>query len=102
MTFISTLVPRTLLLHKLGASELSAGYVNWHRSCITNRQYQVRVSEILSWRFEVHSNAPEGCIPGNLLFDMLINGLCFATAYSTNLRVADVIKIFHAIKSVED
>jgi hypothetical protein len=37
-------VNHSLLLHKLSAFGLSSGYINWFRSYLSNRTYQVRIS----------------------------------------------------------
>jgi hypothetical protein len=41
-------VPQILLLHDLSTVDHSCGYVNWFRSYLTNRQFQIHVSGILS------------------------------------------------------
>jgi hypothetical protein len=59
------LVTHTLHLHELSAFGLPGGYVNWLRSYVTNRQYQVGASKLLSSPFEVPSDVSQGCILGS-------------------------------------
>jgi hypothetical protein len=105
MTFFSVLalefhfVPHALLLGKLGSPELSGGYADRYRSYVANRQSQAHVSETLSWHFELHSSVPERCIPGILLFDVFINGLCFAITYFTYLIFAERSWLRHSATS---
>jgi hypothetical protein len=51
--------PPILCLHKLNTFGLSGGYLNWFRSYLTNKQFQVRVSEMLSHPSEVLSGIPQ-------------------------------------------
>jgi hypothetical protein len=85
------------LLHKLSASGLSGGYVNWFRSYLSNWKSQVRVSGVLSLPFEVLSGVPQGSVLGPLLFNAFINDICDAVAHSKYLLFADDIKIYQAV-----
>jgi sarcosine oxidase/L-pipecolate oxidase len=96
------LVPHTLLLQKLSAFGLSGDYANWFCSYLTNRQYQVRVSGILSSPFVVLSGVPQGSVLGPLLFNIFMNDLCDVINYSRYIFLADDTKIFHVIKSPND
>jgi hypothetical protein len=63
----SGLVPHALLLHKLTDYGLSASYVNWFHSYLTNRLSHVCYSEAFSSPFEVLS--------GSFLRPLLLNAL---------------------------
>jgi hypothetical protein len=91
------LVPNSLLLRKLRAYGLSGGYVNWFRTCLSNRKSQVPVSGILSSPFEVLSGVPRGSVLGPLLFKVFINNLCDVVAHSKYLLFAGDIKIYRAL-----
>jgi hypothetical protein len=69
------------LLHKLSASGLSGGYLNWFRSYLSNRKSQVRVSGFLSRPFKVLSGVPQVSVLGPLLFNVFNNDVCDAVAH---------------------
>jgi hypothetical protein len=73
-----SIVPHTLLVRKLIAFVFSGGYVNWFRSYLSNRKFQVRVSGIFSAPSEVLSGVPQGSARRPLLVSAFINDLCDA------------------------
>jgi hypothetical protein len=95
-------VPHELLLRKLNDCGLSAGYVSWFRSYLTNRTSYVRYCGAHSSSYEVLSGVPQGSVLGPLLFNIFINDLCGVVKYSNCLLFADEIKIFPEIKSPHD
>jgi hypothetical protein len=69
----SGLVPHALLLHKLTDYGLSASYVNWFHSYVTDRLSHVRYSGALMSPFEVLSRVQQRSVLGLLLFNVFIN-----------------------------
>jgi hypothetical protein len=94
--------PHETLLRKLNDCGLSAGYISWFRSYLTNRTSYVRYCDMLSSSYKVLSGVPQGFILGPLLFNIFSNDLCGVVKYSNCLLFADDIKIFREIKSPHD
>jgi hypothetical protein len=74
--------PQSLLLNKLSAFGLSGGYVNRFRSFLSNRKFQVSISEILPSPFEVLSSVLQRFVRGPLLFNVFISYLYEAITFS--------------------
>jgi hypothetical protein len=69
----SDLVPHALLHHKLADYGLSAGYVNWFHSYLSNSLSCVRYSVALSQPSGALSGVPQGSVFGPLLCYVFIN-----------------------------
>jgi hypothetical protein len=80
-------VPDTISLRKLNSLGFSGGYVNWLRSCLTDRQLRVRVLGILSSRFQVLPDVPQGYVLEPMLLNTFINDLRNVTEYSRLLLI---------------
>ncbi len=82
------------LLAKLKASGIDGGELNWIKSYLSNRSYQVQIDGILSEEAPCHSSVPQGSVIGPLLFLLYINYLPAALSDSAFLFADDVKMVY--------
>jgi hypothetical protein len=70
------IVPHNILLSKLSNFGLSASYVDWFHSYLSNRQSFVRISGTLSFRYAVKCGVPQVSALSPLIFNIFINDIC--------------------------
>ncbi len=56
------------LLAKLKSSGIDEAVLNWIKSCLSNRSYQVQIDGVLSEEAPCHSGVPQGSVIGPLPF----------------------------------
>jgi hypothetical protein len=95
-------VSHTLLLRKLSSFGLTSAYVSWFCSYLTNRFSCVKISGIFTAPFIILAGVPQGCVLGPLFCNVFIDDICNVITHSKFLLFADDIKIFRAIKSLDD
>ncbi len=61
-------VNHRFLLAKLKASGIDGAVLNWIKSYLSSRSYQVQIDGILSEEAPCHSGVPQGSVIGPLLF----------------------------------
>ncbi len=83
-------VNHRFLLAKLKASGIDGAVLNWIKSYLSNRSYQVQIDGILSEEAPCLSGIPQGSVIGPLLFVLYINDLPAALGDSAFLFADDV------------
>ena len=96
------LVTHNLLLRKLGSFGLTSAYVSWFCSHLTDRFSCVKISGIFSAPFRILAGVPQGSVLGPLLFNVFIDYICNVITRSKFLIFTEDIKIFRAIKTLDD
>ncbi len=66
-------VNHQVLLAKLKASGIDGAVLNWIKSYLSNRSYQVQIDGILSEEALYDSGIPQGSVIGPFLFLLYIN-----------------------------
>ena len=95
-------VNHRLLLSKLSSYGLSLKYCRLLDSYLSHRLNFVRVSGRLSAPFLSTSGVPQGSNLGPLLFLVFVNDLASCIKHTRLLLFADDIKLFTAVKTVDD
>ncbi len=87
-------VNHRFLLAKLKASGIDGAVLNWIKSYLSNRSYQVQIDGFLSEEAPCHSGVPQGSVIGPLLFLLYINDLSAAIGDSAFLFADDVKMVY--------
>lgn len=95
-------VNHDILLRKLEKMGVSAAFVRWFKSYLTDRSVCVRIGTSQSEPFTASSGVPQGSNLGPLLFSLFINDVASILPRGTRLFFADDVKIFMIITCIED
>ncbi len=87
-------VNHRFLLAKLKASGIDGAVLNWIKSYLSNRSYQVQIDGFLSEEAPCHSGVPQGSVIGPLLFLLYINDHPAALGDSAFLFADDVKMVY--------
>ncbi len=82
------------LLAKLKASGIDGAVLNWIKSYLSDRSYQVQIDGILSEEAPCHSGVPQGSVIGPLLFLLYMNDLPAAIGDSALIFADDVKMVY--------
>ncbi len=81
-------------LAKLKSSGIDGAVLNWIKSYLSNRSYQVQIDGVLTEEAPCHSGVPQGSVIGPLLCLFYINDLPAALGDSAFLFADDVKVVF--------
>lgn len=95
------IVNHNLLLTKLQHYGLSPLYIEFIKSYISNRRFQVKVGKFLSSTYPSDCGVPQGSNLGPLLFILFFNDVCNSIVSHFDL-FADDLKVYRTIKSPSD
>ncbi len=87
-------VNHRFLIAKLKASRNDGAVLNWIKSYMSNRSYQVQIDGILSEEATCHSGFPQGSVIGPLLFLLYMNDLPAAIGDSALIFADDVKMVY--------
>ncbi len=87
-------VNHRFLLAKLKASGIDGAVINWIKSYLSNRSYQVQIDGVLSEEAPCHRGVPQGSVISPLLFLLYVNDLPAALGDSALLFADDVKMVF--------
>ncbi len=87
-------VKHRFLLAKLKSSGIDGAVLNWIKSYLSNRSYQVHIDGVLSEEAPSHSGVAQGSVISPLLFLLYINDLPAALGDSAFLFGDDVKMVY--------
>jgi len=95
-------IDHSILLTKLECIGIKGDLLRWLKSYIYNRSQVVRTNGFYSDSVAITSGVPQGSHLAPLLFNIYINDIDKCFTHSHFLEYADDLKIFKAVKTVED
>ena len=77
------------LLLKLIKLKITGNFIKWIKSFLTNRTYQVKVKESLSFSYDLDNGTPQGSALSPILFIIMINDFPELSRYTSDAFFAD-------------